>query len=111
MKHVDFLRDLGGFHAGGKRVRYGVLYRSSDFSETSPKTRKRLEALFGESVVIDLRSPSEVAAEPEEKLLGEYIHNPPLGDRPDHIIVLPRFSQSIVPETAARFKRILKGLT
>ena len=80
MKRVDFLRDLGGFHAGGKRVRYGVLYRSSDFSETSPKIRKRLEALFGESVVIDLRSPSEVAAEPEERLLGEYIHNPPLGD-------------------------------
>ena len=41
----------------------------------------------------------------------QLVHNPPLGDRPDHIIALPRFSQSIVPETAARFKRILKGLT
>jgi protein-tyrosine phosphatase len=64
------LRDLGGWPtADGRRVRSGVLFRSTDLSRLSPDVRLALERL-GIGTVYDFRSTAERTTEPDITLDG-----------------------------------------
>jgi protein-tyrosine phosphatase len=61
-------RDLGGYAAGdGRRVRWGVVYRSGELSQLSADDVGRLGGL-GIRTVVDLRSPKEVSARGDGRL-------------------------------------------
>lgn len=64
---VAYLRDLGGLETTDhKHIKYGMLYRSSHLSHTDEVSQKKLVDKLNISKVIDLRSPSELIASPEE---------------------------------------------
>lgn len=79
-------RDLGGHPAGpNRRVRRGILYRSTDLSRIGESDRAHLAAL-GIRSVIDLRTEAERARWPEEANLpmgAAYIVADVLADAPD----------------------------
>jgi protein-tyrosine phosphatase len=58
-------RDLGGYETSdGRRVRWGVLYRSDDLGDLTPQDRAALAALPLRRVY-DFRSQDELAADPD----------------------------------------------
>lgn len=64
-------RQLGGYPTqDGRRIRYGILYRSAalDLLQT-PKDRERLQAL-GLKTILDLRSQKECNARPDPNVPG-----------------------------------------
>ena len=81
-KKLKNFRDLGGIPAAdGKRVRYGMLYRSGYLCKISEKKAEYLRDRKGVQTVIDLRSPSELAEHSDVLAKGvRYIHLPPLND-------------------------------
>jgi protein-tyrosine phosphatase len=61
-------RDLGGYAAGdGRRIKWGVVYRSGELSQLSDDDVGKLGKL-GIQTVVDLRSPEEVSARGEGRL-------------------------------------------
>jgi len=61
-------RDLGGYAAGdGRRIKWGVLYRSGELSQLSDDDVGKLGGL-GIRTVVDFRSPEEVSARGEGRL-------------------------------------------
>lgn len=61
-------RDLGGYaSADGRRIKWGVVYRSGELSQLSDDDVSRLGQL-GIRTVVDLRSPEEVTARGEGRL-------------------------------------------
>ncbi|MGB8328789.1 MAG: tyrosine-protein phosphatase [Polyangiales bacterium] len=61
-------RDLGGYAAvDGRRVRWGLVYRSGELSQLSEDDVGKLGAL-GIKSVVDLRSPEEVSARGQGRL-------------------------------------------
>lgn len=59
------MRDLGGYAAaGGKQVRYGMVFRSDDLSALSVRDMKALRDL-GIKTVVDFRSDEEAARAPD----------------------------------------------
>ena len=61
-------RDLGGYAAGdGRRIKWGVVYRSGELSQLSDEDVGKLGEL-GIRTVVDLRSPEEVSARGEGRL-------------------------------------------
>ena len=76
------LRDLGGIRTSdGRKIRHGMLYRSSYLYNLSESDAEYLHDLVGLSTVVDLRSPSELA-EKKDTIPSDvkYIHLPPLND-------------------------------
>ena len=82
LKKIKNFRDLGGIPAAdGKKVQRGMLYRSAHLCALSPAKAKALRDQSGIRTVIDLRSPSEVAAKKDIVAEGvKYLHLPPLDD-------------------------------
>ena len=73
------VRDLGGFPgAGGRRVRTGMLFRSSSLHRLSDEAAW---AEFGARCVVDLRYDRERAAFPLPDFIADHTHAPML---PDH---------------------------
>jgi protein-tyrosine phosphatase len=61
-------RDLGGYAAGdGRRIKWGVVYRSGELSQLSDADVGKLGDL-GIRTVVDLRSPEEVSARGEGRV-------------------------------------------
>ncbi len=61
-------RDLGGYAASdGRRIKWGVVYRSGELSQLSDDDVSKLGDL-GIRTVVDLRSPEEVSARGEGRL-------------------------------------------
>lgn len=66
LKTAVNLRDIGGYPvAGGKRVRWGLVYRSGTLSELSADEVRQLAGL-GLRLICDLRSDEEVADAPDD---------------------------------------------
>ncbi|GAB4482041.1 MAG: hypothetical protein Kow00124_30420 [Anaerolineae bacterium] len=74
---TDNLRDVGGYAAqDGRRVRWGLLYRSDHLGRLAPQDHAYLEGL-GVRLVIDLRSAAEAARHPDRLPPSiEYWHLP-----------------------------------
>ncbi|MDR1970597.1 MAG: tyrosine-protein phosphatase [Treponema sp.] len=98
-------RDLGGYTGeGGRKIRYGRIFRSDDLSKLSPGDMVRVGEL-GISTVLDLRSADELARAPNP-LRGRpgfaYYHIPLLDginsetDGPVRIESLPELYKSLV---------------
>ena len=65
LENNDNFRDLGGYRtADGRRVRWGLLYRSDDLAELSEQDHHYLERL-GIRRVVDFRSRAEQEQEPD----------------------------------------------
>ncbi|MCU0475300.1 MAG: tyrosine-protein phosphatase [Anaerolineae bacterium] len=66
LKTAVNLRDIGGYPAaGGKRVRWGLVYRSGTLHELSAEDSQRLAEL-GLRLICDLRSDEELADAPDD---------------------------------------------
>jgi protein-tyrosine phosphatase len=74
------LRDLGGYHGdGGRRVRWGRLYRSDQFGDLDAAGTDYLAGL-GLKTMIDYRGPKERVASPTPPIDGvEVLHLPMAG--------------------------------
>jgi protein-tyrosine phosphatase len=68
---VANLRELGGARAGTRRVRPGVLFRSTQLASVTDEDSEKLQQL-GISTVVDLRTSFEVSEAPERRI-GDYI--------------------------------------
>ena len=81
-KKVKNFRDLGGIQTSdGKKIRYGMLYRSGHLCKISPEKAEYLREQKGIRTIVDLRSPSELAEKTDVVANGvRYIHLPPLND-------------------------------
>ena len=59
------VRDLGGYPAAdGRRLRWGLVYRSDSLHALTPGDLARLESELGIRDVVDLRTTAERVAEP-----------------------------------------------
>lgn len=83
IKKIDYFRDLGGLYtADGRKIKKGLLYRSSHLSNISYKTQKMLEEKYNIGEVIDLRSSEELIDKPEAGFFGVgYFPIAPLTDK------------------------------
>ena len=81
-KRVKNLRDLGGIPAaGGKKVRYGKLYRSGHLGKINEESAEKLRDETNLATVIDLRAPAELSHRQDVIPEGvDYLHIPPLTD-------------------------------
>jgi protein-tyrosine phosphatase len=70
---VPNLRDVGGAPAdGGRRVRPGVLYRSTQLANLADEDRSAIDAL-GLATVVDLRTAVEVQRAPDVDVDAQYV--------------------------------------
>lgn len=68
-------RDLGGYRTqDGRTVKRGLLLRTGELGEATPEELKQLIENYHVSHVIDLRSSSEIASNPEPVLSGVTQH-------------------------------------
>jgi protein-tyrosine phosphatase len=74
---VPNFRDIGGYKtADGRRVRWGLVYRSGTLSYVTPQEMETIAAL-GIKLVCDLRSAEEIAQDPDRTPPGaQYAHLP-----------------------------------
>ena len=81
-KKMKNFRDLGGISTSdGKKIRYGMLYRSGHLCSISSVKAEYLRDKKGIRTVVDLRSPSELSEHSDVLANGvRYIHLPPLND-------------------------------
>jgi protein tyrosine/serine phosphatase len=73
-RHIPFeaienFRDFGGYAAGQKRLKQGLLYRSASQARATDADLERLAAL-GLSVIVDLRRSNEREREPSRRWNG-----------------------------------------
>ncbi len=74
---VGNARQLGGYRAGGRRVKDGVLLRTAGLDRMSPETMGALQNRFRVQMVVDLRMSMERAALPDPEIPGaENLHLP-----------------------------------
>lgn len=81
-KRLKNFRDLGGIPTeNGKKIRSGLLYRSGHLCKISEEKAEFLRDDKRIGIVVDLRSPSELAEKQDVLADGvRYIHLPPLND-------------------------------
>ena len=67
---VGNARELGGYAAGGKTVRHGVLLRTGRLSRLSDEDRSRLQDVYRVAVAVDFRRGMEREQSPDPALAG-----------------------------------------
>jgi protein-tyrosine phosphatase len=121
-------RDLGGYASSdGRRVKWGLVYRSGELSQLSEGDVRALAEL-GIKTVVDLRSPEEVSARGGGRLPeGALLHAMPIASsdmfkkllpsllRGDFSQVPPdlldRVNRHLVRDFSAQFGRLLRTLS
>lgn len=82
---VNNTRDLGGYPAGGKRVRKGVLIRSGTLNRAGPETVFLLSYRYRVRHIVDLRMGSVIAGAPDPDVPGADYHKLPVVEMEDYI--------------------------
>lgn len=67
---VGNARELGGFAAGGKTVKHGVLLRTASLAALSPEDKSILETTYRVATVVDLRMSVERELSPDPVISG-----------------------------------------
>ncbi|MGL5437220.1 MAG: tyrosine-protein phosphatase [Lachnospiraceae bacterium] len=112
-------RDIGGFAAGDKRVREGLLYRSDALHQLSDRDLIRLQEM-GIRTVVDFRSPKEATEHPNR--LPDGMHSLMLspiagvaaqasaskGDDSDRVAAMVRAAET--EESKTRFRNNLDSM-
>lgn len=62
--------DLGGYAAGSKRVRSDMLLRSDSLDRITASDARKLRDEYHVNLIIDLRTPSQIAAKPDVSIPG-----------------------------------------
>jgi protein tyrosine/serine phosphatase len=110
---VHNFRDFGGYAAGARRVRRGVLYRSAHHAQASDDDLETLAAL-NLAAIVDLRRPHERRRDPSRRwrdFAATVIDNdhgdpPPGEDDPYHIMLRrPDLSVAVIHEWNLRYYR------
>jgi len=114
-------RDLGGYRTGdGRRVRWGRLFRSDALHHMTPRDVRHVRDDIGIRTVVDLRSTTERAGEPEAALCAPpvRVHHIPLFDRersgPAPALPLDQLYRALLAvarEPIARIVRVLAAST
>jgi protein-tyrosine phosphatase len=105
-------RDLGGYAASdGRRVKWGVVYRSGELSQLSDDDVGKLGEL-GIKTVVDLRSPEEVSARGEGRLPpGAQLSQFPIASSDMFAKLIPMFLKGdfsqVPPDLLDRVNRVL----
>jgi protein-tyrosine phosphatase len=105
-------RDLGGYAAGdGRRIKWGVVYRSGELSQLSDNDMGKLGDL-GIRSVVDLRSPEEVSARGEGRLPpGARVLPMPIASSDMFAKLIPMFLKGdfskVPPDLLDKINRIL----
>jgi len=121
-------RDLGGYASSdGRRVKWGVVYRSGELSQLSPDDVRTLAEL-GIKTVVDLRSPEEVTARGQGRLPdGAALHPMPISSSDMFAKLIPsllegdfskvppnlldKVNRHLVREFSAQFGGLLRALS
>ena len=82
---VNNTRDLGGYPAGGKRVKKGVLIRSGTLNRAGPETVFLLSDRYRVRHIVDLRMGSVIAGAPDPEVPGADYHKLPVVEMEDYI--------------------------
>ncbi|MBC1472428.1 tyrosine-protein phosphatase [Listeria seeligeri] len=89
LQSVFNFRDMGGYESkNGKRVRWGKLYRSSNLVNINEKDAELLQKLHIKWIC-DLRSSSEVKAQPTPVIVGVENKHIPIGTAKNEETTLP----------------------
>ena len=105
-------RDLGGYAAGdGRRIKWGLVYRSGELSQLSDGDVGKLGDL-GIRTVIDLRSPEEVSARGEGRVpSGAQIVPLPIASSDMFAKLIPMFLKGdfsqVPPDLLDKINRVL----
>ena len=105
-------RDLGGYESSdGRRVKWGIVYRSGELSQLSGEDVERLREL-GIRTVVDLRSHQEVRARGEGKLpAGAELRPTPIASSDMFSKLIPMFLEGdfsqVPPDLLDRVNRHL----
>jgi protein-tyrosine phosphatase len=120
-------RDLGGYASGdGRRVKWGLVYRSGELSQLSEEDVRKL-AKLGIKTVVDLRSPEEISARGGGRLPeGALLHSMPIASSdmfkkllPSLLVgdfsqvppdLLDRVNRHLVRDFSAQFGGLLRAL-
>lgn len=70
LRSVGNARELGGYAAGGKTVKHGLLLRTASLAALSPEDVERLENIYYVAAVVDLRMGPERDAAPDPVIPG-----------------------------------------
>lgn len=105
-------RDLGGYATGdGRRVKWGLVYRSGELSQLSTDDVGKLAGL-GIRTVVDLRSPEEVSARGQSRLpAGARVVPLPIASSDLFAKLIPMFLQGdfsqVPPDLLDQVNRLL----
>ena len=99
LEGIGNARDLGGYRAGGKTVKKGLLLRTGALTKAAPDALLKLEKTYHAGVVADLRMTDERQADPDPVIPGaENLHLP--------LMELRDMLRNLDPEIAAKLSSI-----
>ena len=102
LKSVGNARELGGYAAGGKTVRHGLLLRTASLTAISEEDKRALETVWHVATVVDFRMRMERERAPEPVIPGAENRFIPLMDEPRPS---PKLVELVDPN-ADRFARL-----
>ncbi len=84
-------RELGGYPAGGRIVKKGVLIRTAELACATPEAKIKLSETYHVKYIVDFRMKSEVVKNPDPIIEGADNHNYPVVEIEDYFAMLGNF--------------------
>ena len=67
-------RELGGYPAGGRIVKKGVLIRTAELACAAPEAKLKLSETYHVKYIVDFRMKSEVVKNPDPIITADECH-------------------------------------